>query len=69
MAETIFEKEQVVEKVSDYVDFMFEPVKKHHERFFGKTFEGKYPTAESITNFALGRAAYIPEMLEANMPD
>ena len=69
MAETIFEKEQVVEKVSDYVDFMFEPVRKHHERFFGKTFEGKYPTAESITNFALGRAAYIPEMLEANMPD
>lgn len=69
MAETIFEKEQVVEKVSDYVDFMFEPVRKHHERFFGKTFEGKYPTAESITNFAIGRAAYIPEMLEANMPD
>ena len=69
MAETIFEKEQVEEKVSDYVDFMFEPVRKHHERFFGKTFEGKYPTAESITNFALGRAAYIPEMLEANMPD
>lgn len=69
MSETIFEKESVVKTVSEYVDFMFEPVRKHHQRFFGKTFEGKYPTAESITNFARGRAEYIAVMLEANMPD
>ena len=69
MAETIFQEERVVSKVSDYVEFMFEPVRKHHERFFGKTFEGKYPTAESITNFARDRAEYIPVMLEANMPE
>lgn len=69
MSETIFQKDLVVQKVSEYVDFMFEPVRKHHQRFFGNTFEGKYPTAEGIKNFALQRAEYIPTMLEANMPD
>lgn len=68
MSETIFEKEQVLNKVSEYVQFMFEPMQKHHQRFFGKAFESKYPTAESITNFALQRAEYIPEMLKENMP-
>lgn len=68
MSETIFEKEQVLNKVSEYVQFMFEPIQKHHQRFFGKAFESKYPTAESITNFALQRAEYIPEMLKENMP-
>ena len=69
MSETIFEESLIVGKVDEYVKFMFEPVRKHHERFFGRTFEGKYPTAESIKNFALFRAEYIPDMLAANMPD
>ena len=69
MSETVFQKDLVVQKVSEYVDFMFEPVRKHHQRFFGNAFEGKYPTAEGIKNFALQRAAYVPIMLEANMPD
>lgn len=68
MSETIFEKDRVLHTVSEYVQLMFEPIQKHHQRFFGKAFESKYPTAESITNFALQRAEYIPEMLKINMP-
>lgn len=69
MSETIFYEDIVLEKVSEYVDFMFEPVQKHHQRFFGRSYEEKYPTAESIRNFAMQRADYIPIMLEANMPE
>ena len=69
LSETVFEEERMIQKVDEYVDFMFEPVRKHHQRFFGTAFEGKYPTAESIKNFALLRAEYIPDMLAANMPE
>lgn len=66
MSETIFRDELVLQKVSEYEEFMFEPVQKHHDRFFGDSFEGKYPTASGIRKFASQRAAYIPIMLENN---
>lgn len=67
MSETIFEEELVLGKVAEYEAFMFEPVQKHHQRFFGDTFEGKYPTASGIRKFASQRSYYIPIMLENNM--
>ena len=69
MSETVFEEELVLQKVSEYEELMFEPVQKHHERFFGNTFEGKYPTISGIRKFASQRTAYISTMLDANMLD
>lgn len=66
MSETIFEEELVLQKVSEFEELMFAPVQKHHERFFGDTFQEKYPTVSGIRKFASGRAAYIPMMLENN---
>ena len=57
------------QKVAEYEELMFEPVQKHHARFLGKAYEGNYPTAASIREFASKRAAYIPKMIEANIPD
>lgn len=69
MSQTIFREELVLQKVSEYEELMYTPVQKHHQRFYGKTFDGKYPTATSIRNFVVKRADYIPIMLEANMSD
>jgi len=67
MSETILSENIILQKVAEYEKFMFEPVQNHHKRFFGKAYEGKYPTAESIREFASKRAKYIPIMLETNM--
>ena len=69
MSETIFRKDLMIQKISEYEALMYTPVQKHHQRFFGKAFEGKYPTATSIRNFVDKRADYIPIMLEENMSD
>lgn len=69
MSETIFRENLVRSKISEYEELMYTPVQKHCQRFFGKTFEGKYPTATSIKNFVAQRADYISIMLEANMSD
>lgn len=69
MSETIFEEELVLKKVSEYEELMFLPVQKHHDRFFGDSFQGKYPTVSGIRKFASQRSAYIPKMLESNMAD
>lgn len=69
MSETIFRENLVQSKISEYEELMYTPVQKHCQRFFGKTFEGKYPTATSIKNFVAQRANYISIMLEVNMSD
>lgn len=69
MSDTVFEKELVLQLVSEYEEFMFKPVQEHHKRFFGDAFEEKYPTASGIRKFASKRAEYIPVMLEMNIPD
>lgn len=67
MSETIFKEEIVINKIEEFENLMFVPMQKHHQRFFGETFEEEYPKAESIKEFARLRAKYIPEMLSINM--
>ena len=69
MSETLFNEELALQKIDEYEEFMYVPVQKHHERFFGKTYEGKYPAAASIREFVSRRAGYIPIMIEANLSD
>lgn len=69
MSKTIFQDDLVIQKISEYEKLMFEPMQKHHQRFFGEVFEDRYPTSNGIKSFVQQRAEYIPIMLEANMLD
>ena len=69
MSETIFKEEVAIEKVDECVALMYEPMQKHHQRFFGKAFEDEYPTEDSIKTFIKERAKYIPQILETNTLD
>ena len=67
--ETIFREEHALQKIDEYEELMYVPMQKHHARFFGKTFDGKYPTATSIRKFVSKRASYIAIMIENNLSD
>jgi len=67
--ETLFKKELALQKISEYEELMYIPMQKHHDRFLGKAFDGKYPTATSIREFINKRADFIPSMIKSNLYD
>lgn len=66
LSETVFEKEYVKQKISEYVQLMEEPMEKHFQRFFGTSNERFYEGIEIITTFFNERRPYIIDSIKNN---
>lgn len=65
-ADTIFEREYVNRKISEYVELMDRPMEKHFQRFFGTTNEKFYVEIDEIREFFDERRPYILESIRNN---
>lgn len=59
LSNTIFEKEYVNEKISEYAKLMDQPMEKHFQRFFGDSNEKFYEEVEIIRTFFNERRPYV----------
>lgn len=59
LSNTIFEKQSVNAKISEYVYLMEEPMEKHYQRFFGASNEKFYEGIEIIRTFFDERKPYV----------
>lgn len=66
LANTIFEREYVNQKISEYVELMGRPMEKHFQRFFGTTNEQFYVEIDEIREFFDERRPYILESIRNN---
>ena len=64
LTNTIFEKELVDQKITEYVQLMDKPMEKHFRRFFGTSNDLFHSGIEEIRFFFNERAPYIAEMIE-----
>ena len=64
LSNTVFEKEYVNQKITQYVELMDQPMKKHFQRFFGTSNELFHSEIEDIRYFYNERKPYIAETIE-----
>lgn len=66
LSDTIFEKEYVNQKISEYVELMEEPMEKHYHRFFGTSNERFKEGVEEIRYFFDQRRPYVLKSIQDN---
>ena len=66
LSDTIFAKENVNQKISEYVTLMDQPMKKHFSRFFGTSNEKFYEGIEDITVFFEKRKSFVMDSIETH---
>lgn len=66
LSNTIFERESVNQKISEYIELMDIPMKNHYQRFFGTTNEKFYIEINEIREFFNERRPYILESIRNN---
>ena len=64
LTNTVFEKELVNQKITEYVQLMDKPMEKHFQRFFGTSNELFHLGIEEIRYFFNEREPYIAETIE-----
>ena len=66
LSDTVFEKELVNEKITEYTKLMDEPMEKHFQRFFGTPNERFHERVEEIRDFFNNRRPYVLESIRNN---
>lgn len=66
LADTVFEKENVNQKIDEYVDLMNKPMENHYQRFFGESNDKFHYWVKDIREFFNQRRAYVVESIKSN---
>lgn len=66
LADTIYEKEYVNQKITEYVESMEAPMEKYYQRFFGTSNERFYECIEEIREFFNQRRPYVMDSIKNN---
>ena len=69
LADTVFLKENVNQKIDEYVELMDIPMEKHFQRFFGTSNEKFHEGIEELRFFFDNRREYVLESIKTNFPD